>query len=60
MIFILLEKYLTFLKGIGNQLGLLRLRSVTKRYVDVRLERKRMVLETYHRAVQKRIHRKER
>lgn len=42
------------LKGIGNQLGFVGgLEAVTKRYVDVRLERKRMVLETYHRAVQK-------
>lgn len=42
------------LKGIGNQLGFIGgLEAVTKRYVDVRLERKRVVLETYHKAVQK-------
>ena len=42
------------LKGIGNQLGINGgLESVTERYVDVRLERKRVVLETYHEAVQK-------
>lgn len=42
------------LKGIGNQLGIIGgLEAVTERYVDVRLERKRVVLETYHKAVQK-------
>ena len=42
------------LKGIGNQLGVIGgLEAVTERYVDVRLERKRTVLETYHKAVQK-------
>ena len=42
------------LKGIGNQLGSVGgLEAVTERYVDVRLERKRMVLETYHKAVKK-------
>ena len=42
------------LKGIGNQLGVIGgLEAVTERYVDVRLERKRVVLETYHKAVQK-------
>lgn len=42
------------LKGIGNQLGFIGgLEAVTERYVDVRLERKRVVLETYHKAVQK-------
>lgn len=40
------------LKGIGNQLGIIGgLEAVTERYVDVRLERKRVVLETYHKAV---------
>jgi len=40
------------LKGIGNQLGVIGgLEAVTERYVDVRLERKRVVLETYHKAV---------
>lgn len=42
------------LKGIGNQLGIVGgLEAITERCVDVRLERKRMVLETYHKAVQK-------
>lgn len=42
------------LKGIGNQLGFIGgLEAVTERYVDVRLERKRVVLEAYHKAVQK-------
>jgi hypothetical protein len=42
------------LKGIGNQLGIIGgLEAITERYVDVRLERKRMELETYHKAVQK-------
>jgi len=45
------------LKGIGNQLGIIGgLEAITERYVDVRLERKRMVLETYHKAVQKKSH----
>lgn len=40
------------LKGIGNQLGIIGgLEAITERYVDVRLERKRMVLDTYHKAV---------
>ena len=40
------------LKGIGNTLGFVGgLEAVTERYVDVRLERKRYVLETYHKAV---------
>lgn len=40
------------LKGVGIQLNLSsNLDSVTAQYVDVRLERKRMVLETYHQAV---------
>jgi hypothetical protein len=44
------------LKGIGNQLGIIGgLEAVTERYVDVRLERKRMVLESYHKALQKKI-----
>lgn len=42
------------LKGIGNQLGIIGgLEAVTERYVDVRLERKRVVLESYHKAVLK-------
>jgi hypothetical protein len=42
------------LKGIGNQPGIIGgLEAVTERYVDVRLERKRVVLETYHNAVLK-------
>ena len=44
------------LKGIGNQLGVIGgLEAVTERYVDVRLERKRVVLETYHKAVQQKV-----
>lgn len=40
------------LKGIGNTLGFVGgLEAVTERYVDVRLERKRYVLEAYHKAV---------
>ena len=40
------------LKGIGIQLGLSNnLESVTAQYVDVRLDRKRVVLDTYHQAV---------
>jgi integrase len=40
------------LKGIGMQLGIsTSLEAVTARYVDVRLERKREVLETYHKAI---------
>jgi integrase len=42
------------LKGIGNQLGIIGgLEAVTERYVDVRLERKRIVLDSYHKAIQK-------
>jgi integrase len=42
------------LKGIGIQLGLSgTLEAVTERYVDVRMERKRIVLDAYHRAVLK-------
>jgi integrase len=42
------------LKGIGNLLGIIGgLEAVTERYVDVRLERKRVVLETNHKAVLK-------
>jgi len=42
------------LKGIGIQLGLGgSLEAVTERYVDVRLERKKIVLDAYHRAVLK-------
>lgn len=42
------------LKGIGNQLGIIGgLEAVTERYVDVRLERKRVVLGAYHKAVSK-------
>jgi len=40
------------LKGVGIQLNISNnLDSVTAQYVDVRLERKRFVLETYHNAV---------
>ena len=40
------------LKGVGIQLGISNnLESVTARYVDVRLDRKRIVLDTYHKAV---------
>ena len=40
------------LKGIGIQLGVSGgLEAVTERYVDVRIARKRIVLEKYHRAV---------
>lgn len=43
------------LKGIGNTLGFVGgLEAVTERYVDVRLERKRVVLEVYHKAVHER------
>lgn len=39
------------LKGIGIQLGISNnLESVTAQYVDVRLDRKQVVLDTYHRA----------
>ena len=47
------------LKGIGNQFGVIGgLEAVTERYVDVRLERKRVVLETYHKAVQQKVAKK--
>ena len=40
------------LKGIGLSLGIsTNLEAVTARYVDVRLERKKEVLETYHKSV---------
>lgn len=40
------------LKGIGMQLGISNnLHAVTERYVDVRLERIKVVIETYHRAL---------
>jgi integrase len=40
------------LKGIGMSLGIsTNLEAVTARYVDVRLERKKTVLETYHNAL---------
>ena len=40
------------LKGIGMSLGISsNLDAVTARYVDVRLERKKEVLDTYHKAV---------
>ena len=40
------------LKGIGQSLGISNnLDAVTARYVDVRLERKKEVLDTYHKAV---------
>ena len=42
------------LKGVGIQLGIKGgLEAVTERYIDVRIERKRIVLEKYHRAVLK-------
>lgn len=41
------------LKGIGISLGIsTNLEAVTARYVDVRLERKKTGLETYHKALQ--------
>lgn len=41
------------LKGIGMSLGIsTNLEAVTAQYVDVRLERKKAVLETYHKALQ--------
>lgn len=41
------------LKGIGMSLGIsTNLEAVTAQYVDVRLERKKTVLETYHKALQ--------
>lgn len=40
------------LKGIGIQLGLSNnLESVTAQYIDVRMDRKKLVLDEYHRAV---------
>ena len=40
------------LKGIGMSLGIsTNLEAVTARYVDVRLERKKDVLDVYHKAV---------
>lgn len=40
------------LKGVGIQLGIKGgLEAVTERYIDVRIERKRTVLDKYHRAV---------
>ena len=40
------------LKGIGMSLGIsTNLEAVTAQYVDVRLERKKAVLETYHKAL---------
>lgn len=40
------------LKGIGMSLGIsTNLEAVTAQYVDVRLERKNTVLETYHKAL---------
>ena len=42
------------LKGVGIQLGMgSNLESVTAQYVDVRLDRKRIVLEVYHNEVLK-------
>jgi integrase len=41
------------LKGIGNQLGVGNLEATTERYVDVRMERKRIVLDAYHTEIQK-------
>ena len=41
------------LKGIGISLGIsTNLEAVTAQYVDVRLERKQSVLQTYHRTLQ--------
>lgn len=41
------------LKGIGISLGIsTNLEAVTAQYVDVRLERKKTVFETYHKALQ--------
>lgn len=41
------------LKGIGMLLGIsTSLEAVTAQYVDVRIERKKTVLETYHKALQ--------
>lgn len=43
------------LKGIGMSLGIsTNLEAVTAQYVDVRLERKKTVLETYHKALEPR------
>ena len=40
------------LKGIGMSLGIsTNLEAVTAQYVNVRLERKKAVLETYHKAL---------
>ena len=40
------------LKGIGISLGIsTNLEAVTAQYVDVRLDRKKTVLETYHKAL---------
>jgi len=40
------------LKGIGMSLGIsTNLEAVTAQYVDMRLERKKSVLETYHKAL---------
>jgi integrase len=40
------------LKGVGIQLGIsTSLEAVTERYVDVRLDRKKMVLDAYHNAL---------
>lgn len=48
----LLEVYT--LAGIGASLGLsMNFEAVTARYVDVRLERKKEVLDAYHSAVEK-------
>lgn len=40
------------LKGVGIQLGISsNLDSVTAQYVDARMDRKKIVLEAYHKAV---------
>lgn len=40
------------LKGVGIQLGIsTSLEAVTEKYVDVRLDRKKVVLDTYHNAL---------
>lgn len=48
------------LKGIGNQLNLSgNFEAVTERYIDVRLEHKRSVLDTYHKEIAKDVPQKE-
>ena len=46
------ETLVNTLKGIGMSLGIsTNLEAVTAQYVDVRLERKKTVLETYHKTL---------